>query len=192
MIPGMAEVFSQGGSEQDMSSQIKKIMFITDSMTAAELDSDGSLFYDTPPPSADKENTGKKAQKPADYSPREPNKRVLRVARGCGVTVDQVEEILVQHRMFGGVVKSMGGLANMAKMKQGGAGGRGQPRPDPSQMAAMQKMLPPEFQGQGGMAALREQAKQMGLLGANGQPDMSKLSGMMGGMNPFASMMGGK
>lgn len=41
------------------------------------------------------------------------------------------------------------------------------------------------------MAALREQAKQMGLLGANGQPDMSKLSGMMGGMNPFAGLMGG-
>lgn len=44
------------------------------------------------------------------------------------------------------------------------------------------------------MAALRQQAQQMGLLGANGQPDMSKLQGMMGGlggMNPFASMMGG-
>jgi len=34
----------------------------------------------------------------------------------------------------------MGGLANLAKMQQGGgaAGGRGQPRPDASQMAAMQ------------------------------------------------------
>lgn len=138
----MAEVFSQGGSDQDMSAQVKKIMFITDSMTAAELDSDGSLFYDkAPPASTDKENTGKKAKKPADYSPREPNKRVLRVARGCGVTVDQVEEILVQHRMFGGVVKQFGGLANMAKMQKGGAGARGQPRPDASQMAAMQKML---------------------------------------------------
>jgi len=58
-------------------------------------------------------------------------------------------------------------------------------------------MLPPEFQGAGGMAALREQAKQMGLIGPDGKPDMSKLGGLggmmggLGGMNPFAGMMGG-
>jgi signal recognition particle GTPase len=79
-----------GESDEDMGLKVKKIMFITDSMTAAELDSDGSPFVDA-------DTSG---QPPYGYA-RPANKRILRVARGSGTSVREVEEVLAQHKMLG-------------------------------------------------------------------------------------------
>ncbi|ORY36619.1 signal recognition particle, SRP54 subunit, M-domain-containing protein [Leucosporidium creatinivorum] len=112
MIPGMSEMM--GGNEEEASKKMKRVAFIFDSMTTEELDSDGSLFRD-PQPSTSKnpapsENGKEKAVNPEeDMKPREPNKRILRIARGSGTSVNEVEELLMQHQMFAGMVKKAGG-----------------------------------------------------------------------------------
>lgn len=112
MIPGMSEMM--GGNEEEASKKMKRVAFIFDSMTTEELDSDGSLFRD-PQPSTSKhpapsENGKEKAVNPEDdMKPREPNKRILRIARGSGTSVTEVEELLMQHQMFSGMVKKAGG-----------------------------------------------------------------------------------
>ena len=153
MIPGMSGMMS--GNEDDIAKKQKRMVFIFDSMTAEELDSDGSLFLTPSPhspiastsqiappsPASTKANKGKvdiskngkeKATPPVDPPlaegiPREPNARVLRVARGSGTSVQEVEEVLGQHQMFKGMVKKAGGKSGwMAKMAQGArAGGAG-------------------------------------------------------------------
>lgn len=119
MIPGMSDMMG-GGNEAEATRRMKRIAFIFDSMTAEELDSDGTIFRDPAPTAsgaltaADK---GKAKATPADENQdptnplglREPNKRVLRVARGSGTTVQEVEELLAQHLMFAKMAKRMGG-----------------------------------------------------------------------------------
>jgi len=65
----------------------------TDSMTAVELDSDGSPFMEM----------GKDG-KPVDLT-----WRVTRVARGSGTSVREVEELLCQYRMMANMAKQAGG-----------------------------------------------------------------------------------
>ena len=133
MIPGMSDMMG-GGTEAEATRRMKRIAFIFDSMTAEELDSDGTIFRDPPPsgapaaPAADKDkgkgkvsiatatdkDKGKDKEK-ENVDPtnplglKEPNKRVLRVARGSGTTVQEVEELLAQHLMFAKMAKRMGG-----------------------------------------------------------------------------------
>lgn len=126
MIPGMADMMG-GGNEAEATRRMKRIAFIFDSMTAAELDSDGSVFRDPKPSpaggalTAAEKGKGKATtqdekdgaeEKPDPANPlglREPNKRVLRVARGSGTSVQEVEELLAQHLMFAKMAKRMGG-----------------------------------------------------------------------------------
>ena len=144
------------GNEDDMAKKQKRMVFIFDSMTAEELDSDGSLFL-TPsphspiastsqiaPPSPspatrakaklDVTKNGKEKATPvvdpplAEGIPREPNARILRVARGSGTSVQEVEEVLAQHQMFKGMVKKAGGKSGwMSKMAQNARAGGGAP-----------------------------------------------------------------
>lgn len=156
MIPGMGQMMGQGGDEE-AAKKMKRMMFIFDSMTNEELDSDGSIFRSasTNPQPAAAGDKGKSKQvatttpTPKDealtdeMTPREPNKRVLRVARGSGTNVNEVEEVLAQHLMFSKMVKKAGGKAGwMSKMQQGGAGGR------------MPAGMPPGMMGPGGMPDL--------------------------------------
>jgi signal recognition particle subunit SRP54 len=92
MIPGMGAMLNSapGETDEEMGFKVKKIMFITDSMTTEELDSDGSLFVDS-------DSSGQ----PGYGYARPPNARILRVARGSGTTVREVEEVLAQHKMLG-------------------------------------------------------------------------------------------
>ncbi|POY75634.1 hypothetical protein BMF94_1256 [Rhodotorula taiwanensis] len=207
MIPGMSDMMG-GGNEAEATRRMKRIAFIFDSMTAEELDSDGTIFRDPAPTvsgaltAADK---GKAKATPADENQdptnplglREPNKRVLRVARGSGTTVQEVEELLAQHLMFAKMAKRMGGKNGlMGKMAaaRGGAGGRpGMPAggmppmgpngmPDlskltPSQMRAMQSMLP---------AGAREM-----LARPDAMEQMQKMMGGLGGLGGLGSAMGG-
>lgn len=118
-----------GGNEAEATRRMKRIAFIFDSMTAEELDSDGTIFRDPPATVADKDkgkgksssnvanvtadkDKGKEKENVDPTNPlglREPNKRVLRVARGSGTTVQEVEELLAQHLMFAKMAKRMGG-----------------------------------------------------------------------------------
>jgi signal recognition particle subunit SRP54 len=123
------------------------MIFITDSMTAMELDSDGSPFMEM----------GK------DGRPIDLTWRVTRVARGSGTSVREVEELLCQYRMMANMAKQAGGkngwcvpkvhvlgndsctssvdrLQAMQKM-QAAAGGKGRGAngmPTPAQIQAMQ------------------------------------------------------
>ena len=72
---------------------MKRMIYITDSMTASELDSDGSLFMET----------GK------DGKPIGLTWRVTRVAKGSGTSVREVEELLCQYRMMANMAKQAGG-----------------------------------------------------------------------------------
>lgn len=92
MIPGLPQELLQG-SDEEGSLRMKKMIYITDSMTASELDSDGFLFMET----------GK------DGKPIGLTWRVTRVARGSGTSVRDVEEMLCQYRMMASVAKSAGG-----------------------------------------------------------------------------------
>ncbi|KAK4565948.1 Signal recognition particle [Recurvomyces mirabilis] len=174
MIPGLSGVMG-GMDDADGAAKLKRMVFICDSMTVKELDSDGLIFVEQPT-------------------------RMTRVARGSGTSVREVEELLTQQRMMAGMAKKMkGGLAGMQKAQQGMQGaGRGQ------QMAAMQKRLAAMGAGGGGggaggggMPDLGSLMKMMGGGGSGGgMPDMSgmdmgKMMQMMGGMGGMGGGGGG-
>ena len=92
MIPGLPQELLQG-SDEEGSLRMKRMIYITDSMTAAELDSDGSMFMEW----------GK------DGKPTSLTWRVTRVAKGSGTSVKEVEELLCQYRMMANMAKQAGG-----------------------------------------------------------------------------------
>lgn len=127
MIPGLPQDLLQG-SDEEGSLRMKRMIYITDSMTAAELDSDGSMFMEW----------GK------DGKPTGLTWRVQRVAKGSGTSVREVEDLLCQYRMMANMAKQAGGkngwLQAIQKM-QAAAGGRGRGAngmPTPAQIQAMQ------------------------------------------------------
>lgn len=132
MIPGLPQEMLQG-SDEEGSLRLKRMIYITDSMTAAELDSDGSLFMET----------GK------DGKPVGLTWRVTRVAKGSGTSVREVEELLCQYRVMANMAKQAGGkngwLSTMQKMQQtmGGKGRGAGGMPTPAQIREMQKAMPP-------------------------------------------------
>ncbi len=127
MIPGLPQELLQG-SDEEGSQRMKRMIYITDSMTASELDSDGSPFMET----------GK------DGKPIGLTWRVTRVARGSGTSVREVEELLCQYRMMANMAKQAGGkngwLQAAQKMQQatGGRGRGANGMPTPAQIQAMQ------------------------------------------------------
>lgn len=157
-IPGMpAEMMA--GSEQEGQKRMKRMMCIMDSMTDEELDGDNKPFEDI--------------------------NRVIRVARGSGTTVLEVQEILNQYTKFAEMVKTMGGknglMQNMPTDPR---------KMNPQQMQQMGKMqqqmmnmIPPQLLHQmGGMEGLQKMARQMGgMFGrGGGMPNMAE---MMKAMN---------
>lgn len=127
MIPGLPQELL-AGSDEEGSLRMKRMIYITDSMTAEELDSDGSLFLEM----------GK------DGKPTGLTWRITRVAKGSGTSVREVEELLCQYRMMANMAKQAGGkngwIQTMQKM-QAAAGGRGRGAggmPTPAQIQAMQ------------------------------------------------------
>lgn len=109
MIPGMADMMK--GNEDEAGKKMRRMAFIFDAMSTFELDSDASCFFTTASTSSTTVATtnGKEKAKEVKEGPREPNQRVLRVARGSGTSVNEVEEVLAQHQMFAGMVKKAGG-----------------------------------------------------------------------------------
>ena len=127
MIPGLPQEILQG-SDEEGALRMKRMIYITDSMTSGELDSDGTPFMEL----------GR------DGKPVGLTWRVTRVARGSGTSVREVEELLCQYRMMANMAKQAGGkngwLQAAQKMQQA-AGGRGRGAngmPTPAQIQAMQ------------------------------------------------------
>ncbi|KGQ81455.1 signal recognition particle protein SRP54 [Candida albicans P94015] len=185
MIPGLSNIMSQVGDEET-SKKIKNMIYIMDSMTTKELESDGRIFI------------------------KEPS-RIVRIARGSGCAVVEVEMILQQHRMMSTMAKS-------AMAAQGGQPGQpGNPMANNPQMQRMmqQAQSNPNFMqqamnmlggagggagGAGGLAgmmnnpAMMQQAQQM--MRSNPQmmqqaQQMMKNPGMMQKMMQQFGGMGG-
>jgi len=166
MIPGMGQMLGGGGNDEESGRKMKRMIYITDSMTREELDSDGSLFFAPVKKAAAQAEKEKQlvrtegepssGKKPKVKVPVRMTARARRVAKGSGTSVREVEEFLMQYQMVSKMVKSMGGKAGwLKKMQGGGAGGRGGPAagqlpPGMSrdQVAQMQNMLPPEIKAQ--------------------------------------------
>lgn len=134
MIPGMSNLMGQIG-EEEASSKMKDMIYIMDSMTTKELDSDGEIFIKQP-------------------------ERIVRVARGAGCQVVDVEMVLQQQQMMASMAQtakqtqSMGGAnPGMNRMMQ-------QAQNNPGFMSNIQNMM----QGMGGGAG-----------GAGGMPNMAGL-----------------
>lgn len=164
MIPGLSNMMG-GMDDEEGSMKLRRMIYICDSMTDAELDSDGKMFVTQPT-------------------------RMTRIACGSGTSVREVEDLLTQHRMMAGMAKKMkGGMSNMAKAQGAMGGGNRQ-----QQMAAMQKRLQ-SMGGQGaggsGMPDLGAMMKMLqgGGGAGGGMGGMPNLGGM--DMNAMMKMMGG-
>lgn len=136
MIPGFSSDFLTKGGEQESMARLKKLMTIMDSMNDDELDSlDGERLFTR--------QTG----------------RTQRVARGAGVSVREVNELLTQYKKFAQMVKKMGGIKGLFK------GGDMSKNVNPAQMAKlntqMAKMMDPRVLHQmGGMQGLQSMMRQ--------------------------------
>ncbi|KAI6045757.1 SRP54-type protein [Pisolithus marmoratus] len=188
MIPGLPQELL-AGSDEEGSLRMRRMIYITDSMSSKELESDGSLFWET----------GR------DGKPVGLTWRVTRVAKGSGTSVREVEELLCQYRMMAQMAKQAGGkngwLQAMQKM-QNVAGGRGRGvngMPTPAQIQAMQRAMPPgmlqqmqrQLRSGGGM---QEMMKAM-MQGQGDQFDMEEMQRMMsqmggGGLGGFPGIGG--
>ncbi|KAJ7940569.1 SRP54-type protein [Mycena leptocephala] len=137
MIPGLPQDLLQG-SDEEGSMRMKRMIYITDSMSAMELDSDGTPFMEM----------GK------DGKPTGLTWRVTRVARGSGTTVREVEELLCQYRMMANMANRPAARTDEAFLTQKQ---RSMPPGMLQQMqrqmrsgGGMQEMMKAMMQGQGG------------------------------------------
>uniref|UniRef100_A0A7S3Z5Y5 Signal recognition particle 54 kDa protein n=1 Tax=Lotharella globosa TaxID=91324 RepID=A0A7S3Z5Y5_9EUKA len=160
MIPGLKNLMGDGREEQSQA-RMKRFMTILDSMTNKELDGDNSVFN------------------------KEPS-RIIRVARGAGVTERAVVEVMETFKPFKKIA---------AKLKTLGKNGL-----DLSKMRGNQAnmtinnlasaMSPQMLQNMGGLGNFQKMMQQMGGMGglsnmmggAGGMPDMKKMQQMMAQM----------
>lgn len=90
MLPGgMGQMLDKAG-EEDVSALMKRVIYVMDSMTKQELASDGRIFIEQP-------------------------SRIVRVARGSGTSIGEVEMLLMQHRAMEGMASNMAGAAQAQK-----------------------------------------------------------------------------
>lgn len=137
MMPGFNSDMFQG-SEHEMTSRLRKCMTIMDSMTQAELDSDGKVFSTHP-------------------------SRRKRVARGSGCFIEDVEMLLLQHKKFAQLVKKMGGNKGLFKTLSGEVGAG---RSNQASMSRINQQLgslvpPGMLQQMGGLGGLQNMMRQM-------------------------------
>ncbi|KAK7749562.1 Signal recognition particle [Cytospora paraplurivora] len=162
MIPGMSNMMA-GMDDDEGNAKLRRMLYICDSMTKKELDSDGKLFIDQP-------------------------ERMTRIARGSGTSVREVEDLLTQQRMMAGMAKKMGGnMKNMQRAQAAMGGGN-----KAQQMAAMQKRLQSMGGGAGGAGGMPDLSSMMKMLGGAGGPGgggMPNLGGM--DLNAMMKQMGG-
>ena len=168
MIPGLGNMM-QGMDDEDGTLKLKRMIYIFDSMTAKELDSDGQILVKQP-------------------------SRMTRIAHGSGTTVREVEELLTQHKMMAKMAKNVGGQKkNMQRAQSMMQGGNKQ-----QQMAAMQKRMAAMGggAGRGAPGGMGDMGKMMQMLqgmggggGGGGGGGMPNLGGM--DLNAMMQQMGG-
>ncbi|KAI4092325.1 MAG: hypothetical protein LQ344_003570 [Seirophora lacunosa] len=170
MIPGLGQMMG-GMDDEQGSMKMKRMIYICDSMTNKELDSDGKMFVEQP-------------------------SRMTRVAHGSGTSVREVEELLSQQKVMAGMAKKVGGMQKNMQKAQGSMGGNNRQQ----QMAAMQKRMQAMGQGGagGGAGGLADMMKMMGGMGGGGgggagggMPDMNAMMKMMGNLGGMGGMGGG-
>lgn len=154
MIPGLGQMMG-GMDDEEGSMKLKRMVYICDSMTNKELDSDGKMFTSQP-------------------------ERMTRVARGSGTSVREVEELLSQQKVMGGMAKKMGGMSKSMQQAQQ-AFGKGNNRQQ--QMAAMQKRM--ESMGRGGSGITG-----MGGGSMPGMADMMKMVRLVPSLNISCIILG--
>lgn len=129
LLPGFGPDLVNKGEES--AGKLKKLMTIMDSMSDSELDSkEGAKLIN------------------------KQQSRLIRIAKGAGVMIRDVQELLSQYTKFAAVVKKMGGIKGLF------SGGNTTRNVNPMQMAKlnhqMAKMLDPRiFQQMGGMSGLQ-------------------------------------
>lgn len=165
MIPGLGNMM-QGMTDEDGSEKLKRMIYIFDSMTSKELDSNGLELVQQP-------------------------SRMTRIAKGSGTSVRDVEELLTQHKVMAQIAKNMGAnKKNMQRMQSMMQGGNKQ-----QQMAAMQKrMQAMGGAGRGQMpGGMGDMGKMMQMLQSMGGPGGGGGLPNMGGMdiNAMMQQMGG-
>ena len=114
MIPGFPPDLMSKGGEQESMSRLKKMMTIMDSMndegtfcenikrSCCTISSPISLLIELD------------SREGAKLFTRQPT-RIARVARGSGVSKQEVSDLLTQYTKFSGVVKKMGGMKGLFK-----------------------------------------------------------------------------
>jgi signal recognition particle subunit SRP54 len=164
MIPGLGNMM-QGMDDEDGTTKLKRMIYIFDSMTAKELDSDGQILVQQP-------------------------SRMTRIAHGSGTTVREVEELLTQHKMMAKMAKNVGGQKkNMQRAQAMMQGGNKQ-----QQMAAMQKRMAAMGAGAGrgqlpgGMGDMGKMMQMLQGMGGGGGGGMPNLGGM--DLNAMMQQMG--
>ncbi|KAE8227001.1 hypothetical protein CF319_g466 [Tilletia indica] len=158
MIPGMGSMLGAmngPNGEDETGGKMKRMVYIMDSMTVKELDSDGSMFYrpvakrkrkdgELIEASKEKDTKGKGAAKDKGKAvstttddkatkgkkKSQPSKvrltaRAREIAKGSGTSVREVEDFLVQYRMISGMVKKMGGKSGWLARMNAMKGGAG-------------------------------------------------------------------
>lgn len=157
MIPGLPqEMLSLG--DTDGTNRIKRCMCIFDSMTEKELQSDGKMF-------------------------EEQTSRIIRVAKGSGSRVREVEEMLDQCEMYGGMVKQIGGPNGIMSTMAKGAINRGSTQDQGMNLSGIEKMLPAGLIDKiGGMGGIQQMMESMG--------GMTGIQKMMEGMGGLGNMFG--
>ncbi|KAL7672162.1 hypothetical protein ACOME3_007056 [Neoechinorhynchus agilis] len=136
MIPGFGTDFLTKHGERESQARVKRMMCIMDSMNDYELDSlEGAKIF------------------------QKQQGRTQRVAKGAGVSVRDVQELINQYGRFSQVVKKMGGVKGLFKS------GDISKNVNPSQMAKinsqMARMIDPRILHQiGGMNGLSSLMKQ--------------------------------
>ena len=150
MIPGMNNMMSQI-NEEDAAKSMKRMVYILDSMNQKELESDGRIFIEEP-------------------------SRMVRVAKGSGTSVVDVETVLMQQQMMARMAQSAKQSQAAAAAASANGGGipriPGMPNINPQMMQQAQQRL---RQNPGLMKNM------MNMFGGagGGMPDMNEMMKMM-------------
>lgn len=167
MLPSMG-LNVGANQEQEAVNNIKKFLTILDSMTNAELDSDGKPFQQTP-------------------------KRIQRVADGSGTSDETVSTVLQNYNQMAKMMTGFGSIAKGASSGKGpGAAQMGKLAQsmgiNPQMMQQMQQMMGGGGGGAGGMPNPQMMQNMMqNMMGGGGMP--GGMPGGAGGMPDLGSMM---
>ena len=128
LLPGMPSDLLGGGSEEEGGKRMRKCLTILDSMTKAELGSDGKCFLVN------------KSNQPASAVAIS---RMRRIAKGSGNSMSDVEETLTMYRKFAAAIKKMG---PMMMGRKGAPSLGGNPMINPGIAQRLQGMMPSGMQ----------------------------------------------